>query len=454
MNLARKPLSSVETCCTMAGMPSSLAVLLVLLACSTGCNRSDSVSEQDAPQQPAPVPKIVQTEPTDRQLSDSDAAMPVLKIRPATQSELTPEIQTASLEVIKKLPLEETPAVSGTAEWDLEQIAAVLADSQKQISEESDASEEVQLRRIRDNNQRIVSLASHAISLTHLRPEKEAIFNAAVYALMEARFQLALQGDEKALQELYNDAALLARQRPESIAAVTAAGTIVRLAETLARRTETDSPWLSEYVRQSKLFATNFPAEEPRAIVQLLGAAELCEERQLTLPAIECYSLISQAFPQTPFGPRIEAALRRMELTHRRVAIEGPTYDGQTVSLKEFEGQQVVVVFWSSRSHEFAAQIPALQELVENEGFAVLGVCLDSEAEAVSRYIAEHKLPGKHIFHQEPALRGANQPLAREYGIDKVPSYWFIDSKGVVQATQVSGNQLRELPQRKVVAEK
>ncbi|MCG6157749.1 TlpA family protein disulfide reductase [Rubinisphaera margarita] len=435
-------------------MPASRVVLLVLLSCSAGCNRSESVSEQDAPQQPAPVPKIVQAEPTDRQLDDSGAAMPVLKIRPATQSELTPEIQTASLEVIKKLPLKETPAASGTPEWDLEQIAAVLGDSQKQISEDSKTPEDVQLRRIRDNNQRIVSLASHAISLTHLRPEKEAVFNAAVYALMEARFQLALQGDEKALQELYDDSALLGRQRPESIAAVTAAGTIVRLAETLARRTDSDSPWLSEYVRQAKLFATNFPAEEPRAIVQLLGAGELCEERQLTLPAIECYSLVSQAFPQTPFGPRIEAALRRMELTHRRVAIEGPTYDGQTVSLKEFEGQQVLVVFWSSRSHEFAEQIPALQDLVENEGFAVLGICLDNEEEAVGKYIAEHKLPGKHIFYQEPELRGASQPLARQYGIDTVPSYWFIDSKGVVQATQVSGDQLKNLPQRKTVAEK
>ncbi len=461
LNLVFQPWSSKS-----ASRQASLVVfypfcLMCLVMVTSGCGRSETVSEQEPEHQLKSAPKIVQQKPEDQEIFGqlehasgevkTAAGMPALTIRPATQTELGPEIQTASLELTRRLPVETKSADSGTAQWDLEQISKLMTESEVLISNDSKLSESGRLARISGNNQRIVSLASHAISLTHDQPNQTPLFNAAVHSLMEARFQLALRGDEAALQELYNDAALLAKHQPNSVAAVIASGTIVRLAEKLALREETDSPWLSEHVRQAKLFATNFRNEEARAIVQLISAAELCEERNLILPAIECYTVIKQTFPETPFKEKIEASLRRVSLVNRKLELEGPTFEGKTVSLKEFSGQQVIVCFWSSHSHEFADHLDVLNQLANDDGYAVIGVNMDSEPQAFQEYLANHQVPGQHLFYPNADLRGANQPFAKQYGVSEVPRYWLIDAEGVVQATSLSLNQLSKLPTHKSI---
>ncbi|WP_339749466.1 TlpA disulfide reductase family protein [uncultured Rubinisphaera sp.] len=435
--------------------------LICLIMFASGCSRSESISDQEPEKTLKSSPKIVQEDPEDTQIfgrlenssekTQKLANVPALTIRPATQTELGPEIQTASLELTRRMPVEEVPATSGTAKWDLEQISALMTESEELVSDDSEVSESTRLARIRENNQRIVSLASHAISITHDQPDQVPQFNAAVHSLMEARFQLSLQGDEAALQELYNDAAVLAKQQPNSVAAVIASGTIVRLAEKLALRDEVDSPWLSEHVRQAKLFATNFRKEEARAIVQLISAAELCEERNIILPAIECYTVILQTFPESPFKERIEASLRRVSLIDRKLTLEGPTFEGQLIALKDFAGQNVIIAFWSSKSHEFANQLEELNQLSKSEGYAVIGINLDSEPQDYQEFLLSHDVPGKHIFYPVADLRGANQPFAKQYGVSKAPSYWLIDAEGLVQATALSLKQLSKLTSEKSI---
>ncbi|HBN74693.1 MAG TPA: hypothetical protein DD473_02495 [Planctomycetaceae bacterium] len=435
--------------------------LMGLIVVASGCGQSETISEQEPEKTLKSAPNIVQLGPEDHQLfgrienssenPQTQATVPALTIRPATQTELGPEIQTASLELIRRLPAEKVPVTSGTAEWDLEQISALMTESEALISEDSEVPESTRLVRIRENNQRIVSLASHAISISYDEPDQVPQFNAAVHSLMEARFQLALQGDEAALQELYNDAALLAKQQPDSVAAVIASGTIVRLAEKLALRNEADSPWLSEHVRQAKLFATNFRNEEARAIVQLISAAELCEERNIILPAIECYTVIQQTFPETPFKERIEASLRRVSLVNRKLTIEGPSIDGKTITLKEYAGQHVIVAFWSSKSHEFVNHLDVLNQLTNNEGYAVIGINLDSEPQNFQDFLSSHDVPGQHIFYPLADLRGANQPFAKQFGVSEAPSYWLVDADGIVRATALSVEQLSKLPTQKSI---
>ena len=63
-------------------------------------------------------------------------------------------------------------------------------------------------------NLAIIELAQQAIAMTHKEPAKEQVFNIAVHRLMDATFQLAMQGDEESVDQLYAHAESL-YPRPE-----------------------------------------------------------------------------------------------------------------------------------------------------------------------------------------------------------------------------------------------
>ncbi|MCA8986925.1 MAG: hypothetical protein KDA78_04760 [Planctomycetaceae bacterium] len=424
------------------GIPGALG----LAFCLAGCADSKTPDSQTADPVPKPAPRIAQeqmAEPTTAQvnevISEKEAppivSYPPLTVRPVTRTEVHPAIQTASLELEERLPQPDGEFASGTPEWDLSQIAYLMNESTTLTRNSSKLPETALMNQLADNQRRIVALATHAIAELHFRPEREQLFNAAVYALVEARIQLSLQGDEQALQNLYQDALLLNEQRPESVAATTAASAVVRVAEKLARMTDASSPWLPEYVRQAKLFARNFPAEEAHSTIQLLNAGELCEERRETQLAMECYLIIEQLFPETPFRNQTQTAVRRLSLVGSPFQLNGVTWTGTAYQFEHVQGTPTLVVFWSALSNTFQQDISAIRTLADQHGYAILGINLDLERDAVENFITQHDLPGQHLFHPDKQFRGSNQPIAVEFGIQSNPVYWLIDGTGIVRGT-------------------
>jgi thiol-disulfide isomerase/thioredoxin len=67
--------------------------------------------------------------------------------------------------------------------------------------------------------------------------------------------------------------------------------------------------------------------------------------------------------------------------------------DGTTLSPSSWQGQAAIVVFWATycpfcKRHN--AHINKLQQAVRGQPLRILGVALDSDAEAVRRYMASH----------------------------------------------------------------
>ncbi|MCA8983273.1 MAG: TlpA family protein disulfide reductase [Planctomycetaceae bacterium] len=380
-------------------------------------------------------------------IADSDDVQPrVLHVQTASSRQTHNLDVTAQADNVRNKTAGASPASelsSGTPEWDIRQIAAILAEARKAQLADGNAGKQATLSD--EQNRRIVALATHAISQTHSRPEKELVFNAAVHSLVDARLNLALAGDRVSLDAIYQDASALAEKHPGSTAAATAAAGVVRLAQSMALREGRQSPWVGEYVLQAKLFGVNFPAEEARAIVQLTSAAEFCEQQQLILPAIECYTFIQQNFPDSPFIERAEAALQRLNLIGKQIPLQGPTLNGTPIHLSQLAGKPVLIAFWSSRSSAFLEDLPLIQELCRQSGCQLLGINLDTHEESVRQFVEAQQLPGHHIFYPDAALQGAAQPVARQFGIYSIPSYWLIDREGKVLSTHVTREQLRSL---------
>ncbi|MEZ5950044.1 MAG: hypothetical protein R3C12_12710 [Planctomycetaceae bacterium] len=213
----------------------------------------------------------------------------------------------------------------------------------------------------------------------------------------------------------------------------------------MALREGRQSPWVGEYVLQAKLFGVNFPAEEARAIVQLTSAAEFCEQQQLILPAIECYTFIQQNFPDSPFIERAEAALQRLNLIGKQIPLQGPTLNGTPIHLSQLAGKPVLIAFWSSRSKRIPRRFASHPGIVSPVGGASCSGSISTPMKKVSASSWKpSNFPGTTSSIPMPPCRGC-EPVARQFGIYSIPSYWLIDREGKVLSTHVTREQLRSL---------
>lgn len=295
----------------------------------------------------------------------------------------------------------------------------------------------------------IVRIATEVIAKTHDDPSKERTFDEAAAVLMAARLQLALSDDEPTRKEntdaLYEHATAFHARNPKSKAAAEAAFTVAKFAHEGARRHGTGE-WLEEFARQARVFATNFPQESSRAAALLTSAAWSCELHGLTKPAADCYALITTDFPNSEDAVTAAGSLRRLKLVGQPVQLGGSTVDGGFVSIDEYAGKSVLVVFWRAGNLKMADLMPVLADLQASQGetLAVLGVALDEDEAVVDRFLQDHPLEWKQIFFADRGKRGWKNTVAEFYGVKSVPSVWLIGPDGKVRSTNLTVETVRQ----------
>ncbi len=369
----------------------------------------------------------------------------------------TASISAQPVKPLKKLDgmeLEEDPEMAeddveiiddpqpGTPEFTLREVAQLRF---QPVPTTGDVDEARKLRK--ERNEKIIDLTAAVIKQTHQNPKKVRIFEVAVNYMLEARMELALQGDKEAIDAVYDDAASLWERDPKSKPAADAAFTLVNLAYTNAKNTTSkDNKWLSEFNRQAIHFAKNFPQEDRRGLAMLFTAARSCELHGLTKPAVEAYAQLQQIYPQSSQAARAKGVIRRLQLPGQSVKLGGPTIDGGFLSMEDVAGKTVLLVFWSAQATPFMNDLPALQEFHKayaKQGLTLVGVCLDEDQAATEKFLEDHKIVWPQIFYSETGKKGWNNPIASYYGVQDV-SNWLIDSKGTVVSTSVKVAELED----------
>ena len=107
---------------------------------------------------------------------------------------------------------------------------------------------------------------------------REPQFHLAIGQLLEARFQMALAGDQADIEQLYADVQLLNDHNPKSVAAAEGVYYIAKFAHTKAGLLGRTQPqWFETLSRWAREFADRFPEQNNRAVTLLFGAARSCE---------------------------------------------------------------------------------------------------------------------------------------------------------------------------------
>lgn len=295
----------------------------------------------------------------------------------------------------------------------------------------------------------IVRLATEVLAKTHDDPSKEATFDDAAILLMNCRLQLATGGDEATRQEntdaLYEHATAFYARNPKSKAAAEAAFTVAKFAHEGAR-THGTKDWLEEFARQARVFATKFPQEESRAASLLFSAGWSCELHGHTAPAKACYDQIVESFPKSDEAVTAAGSRRRLDLVGRPVQLGGSTFDGNHVSIDDYAGKSVLVVFWQAANPKVADLMPVLADLQAAQGdkLAILGVALDEDEATVEEFLKAHPLDWKQIFFADKEKRGWRNTVAEFYGVKSVPGVWLVGPDGKVRSTNLTAETIRQ----------
>lgn len=383
----------------------------------------------------------------------ADAAAPLSE---EAQEDLADAEETEAAEI----PEEVAEPKAGTPEFKLRQMAllksAPLDLIRQPIKDKPGEFEEIELTPEQADAEQLrrwhtmVKLGAQVISETKDHPEQEQLFNNGVYYLMEARKELALEGEADQAQQLSDDADALYRRDKTSYAAIESASQVVQLTQILAEDAGRQDPQrVATFAKQSRLFAEKFPQETNRTAMNLLAAGRLCEQVGLIEDATSCFTTIEEKYPDSPFQESTEGLLRRLRLQGEKLTeFAGSTVEGGYISIDQFAGHPVLIVFWASNSQTFVNDLPLIQSAVGKygpRGLMVIGVNLDREQLAVDRFVDQHSLAWHNIFFSDADSRGVRNPIARHYGVTTVPTYWLVNPSGVVTAAPLDLKQLDSL---------
>ena len=107
--------------------------------------------------------------------------------------------------------------------------------------------------------------------------------------------------------------------------------------------------------------------------------------------------------------------------------------DGQDISLSDFQGKPVLLVFGATWCPPCRAQKPYLIAAYNDfadQGLVILGVNIREGRAHVKEYVAQKGIPF-------PILLDANGEVAHLYQVRGIPAMFLIDREGIVRETRI-----------------
>jgi len=204
-----------------------------------------------------------------------------------------------------------------------------------------------------------------------------------------------------------------------------------------------------EFQEEAKNFNVNYAKENPSALISVLIVGNLLNTKAIPVNEVrEIFENLTPEIKATEPGKKIQEQLDKMKSTEvGDVApdFSAPTPNGNLLALSDVTGNSklTLVDFWAAwcrPCREENPNIVAVYNKFHDKGFNVIGVSLDTQAEAWKGAIASDGLAWNHISN----LQRFNDPIARMYNINAIPAAFLLDENGVIVARDLRGPELEE----------
>ena len=270
---------------------------------------------------------------------------------------------------------------------------------------------------------------------------KEAQWNEAAQAKLEALGLLALSGDESAEKQLDGYVRNLQTLRKRDLARYGRAMLLaVRIRQT--QNPQDIKKWFKEFVQ----FLSQGPLD-PRELELMDMLPQLLEREN---PALTVESYRQLVFAAAKSRDPLAAALakkweekgRRLELLTKPIQIVGFTVDGREFQWERFrQGKIVLVDFWATWCGWCVREIPELMRLYQTyrgRGFEIVGISADRNRKELEDFLVKTPIPWPIVYG-----RNGPSPTLEYYGIHAFPTMWLVGKDGKVISFNARGENLR-----------
>ncbi len=192
--------------------------------------------------------------------------------------------------------------------------------------------------------------------------------------------------------------------------------------------------------------------DDKQVIVQAAKAADLLERDPATASAaIRAYRELSALLNRSnddaivAQGKKFAGVARRLGLVGHHMKIAGAMVDGEPFDPSALEGKVVLVDFWATWCGPCRKELPNVKRnyaRFHSRGFEVVGVSLDTDADALRDFLGKEQIRWPVLVGQEETGAGWDMPLAVYYGVVSVPTAILIDQRGQVVSLNARGPEL------------
>jgi peroxiredoxin len=147
--------------------------------------------------------------------------------------------------------------------------------------------------------------------------------------------------------------------------------------------------------------------------------------------------------PDRSLADAAKARMAKEQLIARPLSLQFTATDGSSVDMSELRGKVVLVDFWASWCPDCIREMPAVRQTYQKykeRGFAVIGISLDKDPQALANFVARKLIPWPQYFDG----KGWENDFATKYGVHAIPEMWLINQRGEVVSTDISVEELEQ----------
>lgn len=144
------------------------------------------------------------------------------------------------------------------------------------------------------------------------------------------------------------------------------------------------------------------------------------------------YYSFKKMYPKSEYMPVIDKAItlkRKLGVGQQAADFTFTTAEGRKMKLSDLKGKVVYLDFWASWCGPCISELPAAKKVEEHfagRDVVFLKISIDEDETAWKNALEKRKIDGINTRVEG----GWKAPVARQYGVQGVPSYFLVDRKG------------------------